>query len=137
MNLLTRDTDYAVRALIYLVKTGKRVSSSDMEKELLLPRPFLRRILQTHQKNAFLVSVKGHEGGFELLKKPEDIRVLDLMEIFQDKFELCECLFRKRICPERQGCALRRKIKNIEGKIKQEFHSLTLLSLLESSTEKP
>ena len=133
MNLLTRDTDYAVRALLYLVKKGKRVSSSEMEKELSLPRPFIRRILQTLQKNNFLGSVKGHEGGFELLKKPEEIRVLDLIEIFQDEFELCDCLFKKKICPDRQICPLRKKLKNIETVVKNEFHSISLSSLLEAS----
>ena len=136
MNLLTRDTDYAVRALVYLVKKGKRASTSDMEKELFLPRPFLRRILQILQKNAYLASAKGHEGGFELLKKPEGIRILDLMEIFQNKFELCECLFKKKICPDRQICPLRKKLKNIETTVKKEFHSLTLQSLLETSADK-
>lgn len=133
MNLLTRDTDYAVRALLYLAKKGKRVSSSEMEKEMSLPRPFLRQILQTLQKNAYLDSIKGHEGGFELLKKPEEIRLLDLMKIFQNEFELCDCLFKKKICPDRPICPLRIKLKNIETAVKNEFHSITLNSLLEAA----
>ena len=133
MNLLTRDTDYAVRALLYLIKKGKRVSSSEMEKKLALPRPFLRQILQTLQKGGYLRSVKGNEGGFELLTKPGDIHVLDLINVFQNDFELCDCLFKKKICPDRKVCPLRKKLKNIEALVREEFQAITLQSLLEAS----
>lgn len=135
MNLLTRDTDYAVRALLYLVKKGGRVASSEMERNLSLPRPFLRRILQTLQKGGYLHSVKGNEGGFELLKEPEEIHILDLIKVFQDDFELCDCLFKKKICPDRKVCPLRKKLKNIESTIKAEFKAITLKSLMEVSGE--
>ena len=135
MNLLKRDTDYAVRALLYLIKKGERVSSSEMEKNLALPRPFLRQILQTLQKGGYLHSVKGNEGGFELLRKPEEIHVLDLIKVFQQDFELCDCLFKKKICPDRKVCPLRKKLKNIEASVKEEFQSITLQSLLEASKE--
>lgn len=131
MKLITRDTDYAVRALSYIAKNkGKIVSVSDLVKELKMPRPFLRKILQVLNKNRILKSYKGKEGGFLLSLPANKIFLMDLIAIFQGSFQLNECLFRKRICPQRNSCVLRKKISIIEKNVISEMNNITIASLL-------
>ena len=67
MKLINRDTDYAVRALSYILRRkDKIVTAAELVRELDMPRPFLRKILQSLNKNGFLKSQRGKGGGFIL-----------------------------------------------------------------------
>ncbi len=132
MKLITREIDYAVRALIYLADNGneKKVSVSELVDELGITRPFLRKIMQLLAKAGVIESYKGNKGGFKLLKKPEDIYLIDMIEIFQGKFTLNECLLSKDICPNKGDCILSDRIDDIEEKVKKELESIDLRSLV-------
>ncbi len=129
--LITRDIDYAVKALIFLAKQKKRiVSVAELVRNLKIPRPFLRKILQALNKNGLLKSYKGRGGGFTLALRPEKIFLIDLIEIFQGSLRLSECLLGRMICPDRSACVLKKKIDAIERYVISELKSITIASLL-------
>ena len=100
MKLITRNTDYAVRALCFIAKQNKQiVPVSQLNKKLKIPRPFLRKILQILNKEGLIRSYKGQGGGFSLSVAPRKISLIDLIKIFQGSTKLNECIFRKNICP--------------------------------------
>ncbi|MCL4418146.1 MAG: Rrf2 family transcriptional regulator [Actinobacteria bacterium] len=131
MKLITRDTDYSIRALVYIGRKKDRIISiTELVKEFGAPRPFLRKILQSLSAKGVLKSYKGKNGGFELAKSPEKIYILDLMEIFQGKFKLTECLFKKKICPNQINCELKSKLDSLEELVENKIKEITLASLL-------
>ena len=134
MNLITRDTDYAVRALCYMARRPEQVVSvTELCSELGLPRHYLRRILQMlarHRSNDILGSYRGKGGGFQLRKDPAKIFLTDLIEAFQGKTDFIRCVFRASVCPRQEGCSLRRKIKEIEKKAVAELRATTIASLV-------
>ena len=132
MKLITRDTDYAVRALCYIAKDGKKiVSVSELVAELKIPRAFLRKILQILNKKKLLISHKGQGGGFALAKKRIDrIFLIDLIRIFQGRLKLNECFFKKDTCPNVKVCPLKKEIDAIERHITKELESISIASLL-------
>ena len=134
MNLITRDTDYAVRALCYMAQRPKQVVSvTELCAELDMPRQYLRRILQMlarHQRNDILASYRGKGGGFQLRKDPAKILLTDLIEVFQGKTDFTRCAFRASVCPRQAGCSLRSKIKEIERKAVAELRATTIASLV-------
>lgn len=130
MKLITRDTDYALRALCFIAKHKKEiVSVAELVEQLKIPRPFLRKILQILNKK-ILKSYKGKGGGFSLAVTPNKIFLVDLIEIFQGPLRLNECFLKKMACPNTKTCALRKKINNIERGVIAELESITLASLL-------
>ena len=132
MKLITRDTSYAIRALMYIAGSKKDVITvKEIEKELDLPRPFLRKILQILQKGGVLTSRKGNKGGFQLAVTAKNISLNDLINIFQGKITLTECLIRKRICSYIDKCHIRKKIRSIEKKLILELKQISIASLLE------
>ncbi len=134
MKLITRDTDYAVRALCYMAGTKTQmISVPDLVKELKVPRPFLRKILQILNKKGVLRSSKGRGGGFTLAVAADKIFLVDLIEIFQGPLKLNECIFKKRVCPDRTMCSLKSKIDTIEKHVVSELKSVTIASLLGSA----
>ena len=131
MKLITRDTDYSIRALIYIAGNRDRiVSITELVKKLDTPRPFLRKILQLLSTNGVLKSYKGKNGGFKLAKNPEEIYLFYLMEIFQGKFTLGECLFKKTVCPNQISCTLKAQLDTIENLVENKIKEITLKSLL-------
>lgn len=132
MNLMTRDTDYAVRALVYMAhgKCGERFPVPQLVRGIGVPRPFLRKILQRLSREGIVRSNKGKGGGFTLTAASGDIRVADLVRIFQGEIDLSNCVLRKRACPNKATCLLRKKLKRLEGAVISEMRSITIASLL-------
>ncbi|MFH1269537.1 MAG: Rrf2 family transcriptional regulator [Candidatus Omnitrophota bacterium] len=131
MKLITRDTDYALRALCFISRRKKEIiSAAELVKELKIPRSFLRKLLQILNKKMVLKSYKGKGGGFLLAVPANKVFLVDLIEIFQGPLRLNECFFKKLACPRRNTCALRKKIDRIERYVIRELKSITLASLL-------
>lgn len=131
MKLLTRDTDYAIRALSYIAKRKKEiVTVKQLCKSLKIPRPFLRKILQTLNKKKLLKSYKGKGGGFILSRAANRIFVIDLIRVFQGPVKLSEHIFKKGICPHIKTCILKRKLDAIEKYVIARLKAITITSLL-------
>ncbi|MFH1594630.1 MAG: Rrf2 family transcriptional regulator [Candidatus Omnitrophota bacterium] len=131
MKLITRDTDYAIRALCYMAKEEERVISvKELVSTLSIPKPFLRKILQTLNSAKLLKSYKGKGGGFKLSRKPKNIFVIDIIKIFQGQVKLSEHIFKKGICPHLKTCILKRRLDRIEGLVIVELKRITIESLL-------
>jgi Rrf2 family protein len=131
MKLLNRDTDYAVKALLYISKKNpERISVSELVKELNIPKPFLRKTLQTLNREGVLNSFKGKGGGFVLAMPPEEILLTRLIDIFQKPVKLTECIFREKICSDIGTCPLKKRIDAIEQHIISEMETITIESLL-------
>ena len=134
MKLITRDSDYAIRALCFIARNkNKRVSVTSLIQELEIPRPFLRKILQILTINNILTSFKGKGGGFELAKKPEAVFIKTIMEIFQGTFKLSECILRNKLCPEIKICELRKKLDEIEADVAKKLNRITIQTLIEKT----
>ncbi|MCL5408532.1 MAG: Rrf2 family transcriptional regulator [Candidatus Omnitrophica bacterium] len=134
--LITRDTDYAVRALCFMAINEEEIMPVDkLVEELKIPRPFLRKIMQMLNKKGILHSYKGKGGGFALSVSPDRIFLTDLIEVFQGPLKLNECIFKKNICPNINTCPLKKRIDKIEDYIKTQLQSISLHSLLEKNSK--
>ena len=131
MKLITRDTDYAVRALREIAQSKeKMVSTLYLEEKLGIPRAFLRKILQLLQKSGILDSAKGNQGGFILARPTQKILLLDIIKVFQGNVCVSDCVFLKEPCPQKSCCSLRGELKKIENYALERLGAVTLKSLL-------
>ena len=131
MKLATRDTDYAIRAVCFIAKNKKiRITASELVEELKIPRPFLRKILQTLNKEKLLKSYKGKAGGFKLATAPGKISLLNLIEIFQGRLKLNECTFKKQVCPNIKTCKVKRKFDSIQRHVVSELSKVNITMLI-------
>lgn len=131
MKLLTKNTDYAVRALLVLgASKGAYVSAREIANAQHMPYQYLRRILNVLIKEGFVESKEGGRGGVKLIKDPREIHLTDIMKVFQGKIQLSECMFRKKFCENRSKCPLRKRIRTAEEKLTREFEGITIATLL-------
>ncbi len=132
MKVLNKATDYAVRALISLgMKPDGWVSAKVISDEQTIPYQFLRRILQELIRGGLVESKEGAGGGVKLAKAPGEIGIADVIEIFQGKVQLSECMFRKQLCSNRANCVLRHEIMRIERMVNSEFSMVTIGKLID------
>ena len=130
MKLVTRNTDYALRALCYMSKQKDVVTVGQLVKKLGVPRPFMRKILQQLNKERILESYKGRGGGFKLKATPEKIYMVEIMRIFQGQVGLNGCFLKKEVCPNKGKCVLRKKIRSIEEGVLEQLRQITIASLV-------
>ena len=130
MQLITKETDYAVRALLNLLKQkGEYISARQLAKEENIPYPFLRRIIGVLKDNKLIESKEGAGGGVRVLSWTDIIRMSEIISIFQGDIQLSSCMFRKTACSNRTGCVIRNRLKGIESIVQKELNSITLASL--------
>jgi len=131
VRLVTRNTDYAVRALIRLARApGERVSSRAIAREEGIPLPYLRRILQTLRERGLIGAVEGKRGGWELKRPAGRISLRDLIGIFQGRIGFAACVFRSTVCRNRRTCPLRKRLQGMEERMLRELSAVTIGELM-------
>ena len=131
MKLINKNTDYAVRAIMTLA--GNRnsfMSAREIAEKQNIPYQFLRRILRPLIRKGIIKSKEGVGGGVKLVIDPDKIRVIDLIRIYHENFEISKCMFRGRPCSNRDNCVLREEVIAIENDLISKFEKLTIQKLL-------
>ena len=129
MKLLSRQTDYAINALCFMARHKGTVSAADVQKELGMPRAFIRGILLRLAKAGFLCSRRGPHGGFTLAGVPARITVLQVMQEFQTDTLGVHCAFRKLPCPRKSRCRLRSHLSVVNNLLCKRLQKITIGSL--------
>jgi len=138
MKLINREADYAVKALLTMAGRGKETTPvTGLTGALGLPRPYLRKIMQTLAREGVVRSSKGRGGGFVLARPAGRIAVADVIRAFQGRINLHDCLFKKTLCPDVAACPLRKSIRRLEQKLIRDLEALTVATILKESTGRP
>ncbi|NJM14706.1 MAG: Rrf2 family transcriptional regulator [Bacteroidales bacterium] len=137
--MLSNTCKYAIRAIIYLAvnaEGGKKIGIKKISEDLQIPTPFLGKILQILAKQKILSSTKGPNGGFGIGRLPEDITLLEIVDIIDgnDLFE--NCLISLESCSNNEmHCALHDTYGAIRDQIKDMFSEATIANLAEKAKE--
>lgn len=136
MNIINKNTDYALRALLEISKSPSTFITSRKISEIQgIPLQYIRNILQVLVREGIIESKEGATGGVRLRISPEKIRLIDIIIIFQGEIKVSECMFRKKICQRQSICELRKRLLKVEQKLINEFEDITLKSLLNDINE--
>jgi Rrf2 family protein len=103
---ITRQADYAIRAVRYLAKQGseKRVATSTVAKEMQIPPSFLAKIISQLSIAGLLHTSRGARGGVALARDSKDISVLDVVEAIDGPILLNECVGSNKPCVFEGDC---------------------------------
>jgi len=108
MEIIKRNTDYALNALVRLGMTpGEVVSTATISSEMDLPQGFLQKIMQKFSRAGYVKSHRGMAGGFSLNRPADEITVLDIMQTMQGPVVLNLCLLGKDACPRASRCPIK------------------------------
>jgi Rrf2 family protein len=103
---LSRKGEYALRTMFHLSVVDKICTTDEIAKEQDIPKPFLKKIIQSLRVAGFIKSAKGQKGGISLNVKKEDLTVREVIEKIEGPLFLNECLICQGTCPRDEVCPL-------------------------------
>jgi Rrf2 family protein len=105
---ITRQADYATRAILYLARVGKdeRVATSQVAKEQKIPPSFLAKIISQLSIAGLLHTSRGARGGISLSREPDQITLLEVIEAIDGPIHLNMCVERNGACAYEENCPL-------------------------------
>ncbi|HSQ27424.1 MAG TPA: Rrf2 family transcriptional regulator [Anaerolineales bacterium] len=106
---ITRQADYAVRAVLYLAQLGpeKKAATSQIAQEQQIPPSFLAKIVSQLSVAGLLQTSRGARGGVTLAKAPEEISLLEVVEAIDGPILLNECVASSGVCTFGDSCPMR------------------------------
>ena len=105
---ITRQADYAVRAVLYLARLGsERAATSQVAEDQRIPPSFLAKIISQLSIAGLLHTARGARGGVTLAREPKDISVLEVVEAIDGPIQLNECIAEDGNCFFDSDCPLR------------------------------
>ncbi len=105
---ITKQADYAVRAVLYLARlgVGNRSATSKIAKDQHIPPSFLAKIISQLSIAGLLYTSRGAHGGVSLAKKSEEITLLEVVEAIDGPIMLNECAHSNGMCAYADDCPL-------------------------------
>ncbi len=91
---ITRQADYAVRAVLYLagLSNGRRAPTSEIAREQHIPPSFLAKIVSQLSVAGVVQTSRGARGGVSLARPSEKISLLEVIEAIDGPIMLNECV---------------------------------------------
>jgi Rrf2 family protein len=106
---ITRQADYAVRAVLHLARAGnaERSATSTIAKEQNIPPSFLAKIISQLSIAGLLHTSRGARGGVTLAREPKDISLLEVVEAIDGPIQLNECVGNNGSCTFDENCPIK------------------------------
>ena len=106
---ITRQADYAVRAVYYLTSLGpdNRAATSQIAEEQHIPPSFLAKIISQLSIAGLLHTSRGARGGVTLAREPKDITLLEVVEAIDGPIQLNECVGNNGACTFDHDCPIK------------------------------
>jgi Rrf2 family protein len=129
---VNRRTDYAIRVMLAVAKqgSGARISTQKIQDEMLIPRPFLQRIVAELAAAELLSTFPGPKGGIELARPAEEINLKHVWEAIEGPLLISDCLLSVDTCVLGKGCPVRKRWGRIQTLIVNELESATFDKLV-------
>jgi len=130
---------YGVRAMFELARNygSYPVSVKVIAKQQEISLPYLEQILNQLSKAGLVRSIKGPGGGFILAKKPEDIKIIDIIFALRESVSPVFCVEENtnKKCQRALNCVTRLLWKKLDEKTREVLESITLKDLCEWARE--
>jgi Rrf2 family protein len=106
---ITRQADYAVRAVLYLAQLGPgaRASTAQIAREQRIPLTFLAKIVSQLSAAGVVRATRGAHGGVALARAPEEVNLLEIVEAIDGPVMLSECTVNPETCTLSDDCVVR------------------------------
>jgi Rrf2 family protein len=106
---ITRQADYAVRAILYLAQLtpGAQASTAQIAREQKIPLTFLAKIMSQLSASGVVRATRGAHGGVMLARSAREISLLDIVETIDGPIMLNECTLNPDTCELSETCQVR------------------------------
>ena len=123
---------YGLRILMDLAlhQSDKPRLIRDIAKSQQISEKYISRLVISLRKAGMIRSVRGVNGGFHIAKKPEDITLLDVIEVMEGPLSIVDCVSTPKRCKLSENCAPREVWCKLNDDIRGLMRGTTLADIL-------
>ncbi|UCH23444.1 MAG: Rrf2 family transcriptional regulator [Deltaproteobacteria bacterium] len=134
MKLSTRSR-YGTRLLVDLARYNDQapIQISEISKRQDISVKYLEQLIRPLKKAGFVTSVRGAKGGHRLAKKPEQIKLGDIVRLFEAHSDLVDCVSSPEKCDLADDCRVRLAWKEANEVLYQKLDSFTIADLMKET----
>ena len=135
---ITRQADYAVRAMIHVagLPPESRVSTAAISEAQSIPLPFLTKAIAHLVRAGLVTTNRGMGGGVSIARAPEDITLLDVLEAVEGPITLNRCLMRGLLCEMEPYCAVHDVWHEVQEHLIRDLKAVRLDELVRKQNAK-
>jgi len=138
MDVLRRDTDYALRMMVNLAShfNGDFISARQLSEDGNFSYQLGCKILQKLHQAKLVKSDRGPKGGFALSRDPAKINLMEIIAALQGGIRLNRCLIGGDGCEFEPECEINTKLTCLQMYINGYFSGITLEEILNCRTKR-
>ncbi len=131
---LNLHTDLALRSLVLLaVEHPHRVAAVDLAARHRVSYAHVQKVVQGMRRAGFVLTHRGHGGGVQLARAPEEIRLGEVVRAMEPHMDLVECFDPARAtCVLTGACDLTGALRRARSAFLAELDAVTLADLVRS-----
>jgi Rrf2 family protein len=133
MDILRRNTDYALRLAVNLAGhgEGEALSTRVLAEAEDVSYQLACKLMQKLHAAGLVASDMGPKGGFRLGRAPEEISIVEVIEAIQGPLRLNRCVL-AGACPRQHNCTVRAKISELQERMDEYLRNVSLAELVQS-----
>lgn len=138
--MLSTTSEYALRALTHLARLprGGSMLGRELAEQAEIPANYLSKVLLALRNAGLVATARGSGGGYWLLRPPDAIHLLDVVELFEGPVTRPTCVLRShRPCDEKNSCAAHEQWKNVRAAYAQFLEATTLAEISAHRIHRP
>ena len=89
---VTQEADYAIRMCLILDSIGGKSGAANLADLACITPKIALKVLRKLTAAGIVRSYKGAQGGYELVKPGEELRVVDIIELIDGPIKISKCL---------------------------------------------
>jgi Rrf2 family transcriptional regulator, nitric oxide-sensitive transcriptional repressor len=127
---LTNFFDYTLRLLMYAATHSDRLITVEETAGVYgISRTHLMKVANQLTREGYLTAVRGRSGGLKLAKRPNRIKLGDVLCATEPDFALVECFSDNNHCPISSHCRLRAPLREALAAFTATLDRYTLADL--------
>ena len=137
--MISVTSQHALRSLIHLARLpeGEMILGKDLSERGEVPATYLSKILLTLSKTGMVEAVRGSGGGYRLKKPAKDIRLIDVVELFDGIASRPACFLDKhRECRDDVPCPVHCKYRTVRKAYIRFLENTSILALVKAGATK-
>lgn len=132
--MFSKSCQYGFQGVLYIAiheQEGAKIGLREIAEKQDVPMHFLSKILQILVKNKILSSTKGPNGGFNLKKTAETIKLIEIVEAIDglEMFDVCGIGLKS--CSDTHPCPIHHDYKVVKQKIRSLLSDKSLADLVQ------
>ncbi len=132
--MISQKAKYALRALVVLCRAqagGTPQMISEIARSQAIPKKFLEQILLELKRHGVVVSRRGRQGGYVLLRAPENVTFGEILRLIDGPIAPLPCLSkiayrRCADCADEGACEIRHVFARVTEATRDVLDSTTL-----------